>query len=285
MTRPASLRFLRISLTASFAIFAVTASANPGRGGQVAIFPKRVVFSDRLRTADVTLVNQGNQPLTYRIELIEQRMTPAGMLEPVPAPGEGESSAIHLIRHSPRQVTLAPGAPQTVRLLLRKPADLAPGEYRVHLLCRALPAQSEGNDVEAPSGGEGLAVRLIPLPAVSIPILVRHGEGFRASVRISNLAFDPGSRMLSFHLEREGEISVYGDVTAIFEPADGGPEQIVAKARGVAVYTDLTSVGQRLKLDPGSPVSQGRLRLRFTSRPEDDGGGPALSAEDEVQVP
>lgn len=270
---------------AAAAVFAVAALAAPARAGQLTVFPKRVVFSDRQRTAEVTLINQGDRPLTYRIELIEQRMTPAGTLEIMEPASGGTRSAIGLLRYSPRQVTVAPGAPQTVRLLLRKPEDLAPGEYRVHLLCRALPAESEGNDVEALDGGEALAVKVIPIPAVSIPILVRHGDGLRVSARLAGLDFDPGSRTLSYRLEREGDLSVYGDVTATFEPADGGPGQVVGRARGVAVYADLDGVEQRLTLDPGFAAGRGRLRLRFASRPEDDGGGPGVSAEAETQTP
>jgi hypothetical protein len=264
------------------AVLAVFATAGPAAGeGQVAVFPKRIIFGDRSRTAEVTLINQGDRPQTYRIELVEQRMTAAGRLEDVAAPGE--RSALAFLRYAPRQVTVAPGGPQTVRLLLRMPADLPPGEYRVHLLCRALPAESAGTDIEAVGGSEDLGVRLTPLPAVSIPIFVRHGEGLRTSVRLSGLAVDREARTLSFHLEREGELSVYGDVTATFRAADGGPERELGKARGVAVYAELPSVEQRLPLT--LPATAGRLRLRFSSRPEDDGGGPAVTAEAEVEIP
>jgi P pilus assembly chaperone PapD len=265
-----------------FAALAVFAAAGPAAGaGQVSVFPKRIIFGDRSRTAEVTLINQGDRPQTYRIELIEQRMAASGRLEDVAAPGE--RSAASLLRYAPRQVTVAPGGPQTVRLLLRVPADLPPGEYRAHLLCRALPPESEGADIEAKGGGDDLGVRLTPLPAVSIPIFVRHGEGLRTSVHLSGLAIDREASSLSFRLEREGELSVYGDVTATFRPADGGPEREVGKARGVAVYTEIASVEQRLPLS--LPAAAGRLRLRFSSRPEDDGGGPAVTTEAEVQIP
>jgi hypothetical protein len=49
------------------------------------------------------------------------------------------------------------------------------------------------------------------------------------------------------------------------------------------VYTEIASVEQRLPLS--LPAAAGRLRLRFSSRPEDDGGGPAVTTEAEVQIP
>jgi hypothetical protein len=249
------------------------------------IFPKRVVFTGRARSAEVTLVNSGSQPVTYRVDLIDQRMTAAGGLE---APAEPvERSATGLLRYSPRQVTVPPGSSQTVRLLLRKPADLPPGEYRAHLLCRTLPPEDQVADVESLKDGKNLAVRVVPLPAVSIPVIVRHGDDLRAAVRLSGLSFDASRPALSFRLEREGGASVYGDLTATFQPTGGGPEHAVLRVRGVSVYSELPAIEQSLTLqaEEGVPLAHGRLRLRFLSRPADDGGGPQVSAEAELQVP
>jgi hypothetical protein len=267
-------------LSAAFA----TAPALAQASGSM-IFPKRVVFTGRTRSAEVTLVNSGTQPVTYRVELIDQRMTPAGGLE---APsGPVERSATGLLRYSPRQVTVPPGSSQMVRLLLRKPADLPSGEYRAHLLCRALPPEDAVADIESLKDGKDLAVRVVPLPAVSIPIIVRQGDDLRAAVRLSGLAFDASRPALSFRLEREGGASVYGDLTATFQPAGSGPERVVLRARGVSVYAELPAIEQSLTVqaEDGAPLAHGRLRLRFLSRPADDGNGPQVSAEAELQVP
>lgn len=268
-----------VLLIAAFA----TAPASAQAGGSM-IFPKRVVFTGRVRSAEVTLVNPGPLPVTYRVELIDQRMTSTGSLEPPSEPVE--RSATGLLRYSPRQVTVLPGTSQIVRLLLRKPADLQEGEYRAHLLCRALPPEDAVSDIETLKDGKALEVRLIPLPAVSIPVIVRHGEDLRASVLLSGLALDSDAASLAFRLEREGGASVYGDLIATFQPAGTGPERVVARARGIAVYAEIPAVEQRLVLSTGGDaLAGGRLRLRFTSRPDDDGGGPQLSAEAEIQVP
>ena len=43
-------------------------------------------------------------------------------------------SAADLVRYSPRQVELAPGEVQTVRIQIRKPEGLKDGEYHSHLV-------------------------------------------------------------------------------------------------------------------------------------------------------
>jgi len=272
-------------LCSLFLLGAVPASVLAARDNAL-IFPKRVVLGGRTRNAEVTLANQSALPVTYRIELIDQRMTGAGGLEAPPGPEPPVWSAIPLLRYSPRQVTVAPGAFQTVRILLRTPAELAPGEYRAHLLCRALPPADAVSNVEPQGEGKGFGVRIVALPAVSIPVIVRQGEDLHAAVHLSGLAFDAATRSLSFRVEREGPISVFGDLTATFEPHGGGPERRVGLSRGMAVYAERAAIEPRLILTAeGTPPAGGRLRLRFASRPEDDGGGAQVTAEAALEIP
>ena len=44
-----------------------------------------------------------------------------------------------MIVYAPRNVTLAPHEPQAIRIAARPPQGLPDGEYRVHLLFRAIP--------------------------------------------------------------------------------------------------------------------------------------------------
>ncbi len=256
-------------------------------GNNALIFPKRVVFAGRTRSAEVTLVNRGNRPLTYRVELVERRMTPAGALVELDAPPADERSARALLRYAPRQVVVPPESSQKIRLLLRKPADLAVGEYRSHLLCRALPSTDSDFDLESLEDDKSVAVQLTTLPAVSIPVIVRHGE-LSASVHLSDVVLDTGpDPELSFRLAREGQASVYGDLNASWIPRVDGSETVVVRVKGVAVYATLPAVKLRFALRPpiGTRFADGRLRLSFRSRPEDDGGGSQITAVAEIELP
>ncbi|MEK9951769.1 MAG: molecular chaperone, partial [Curvibacter sp.] len=95
--------------------------------------PTRIVLAKNPRAAPVELMNTGSEPETYRINLVNRRMGENGEFIAIETPGPGEQFADPLLRYSPRQVTIPPGGSQTVRILLRKPADLPAGEYRSHL--------------------------------------------------------------------------------------------------------------------------------------------------------
>lgn len=196
----------------------------------------------------------------------------------VDQPLPGENFANDLVRFSPRQVTLPPGGAQIVRLQLRKPADLAPGEYRSHLVFQALPrAQPAGAGGRAPTtASDGIDIELTAIVSLSIPVIVRQGETSatialtNVSVKASPVAGDPP--FLSFDLLREGNRSVYGDVVVSFTRR-GGKELVVGRANGVAVYVPngLRRAQVPLQLPPNQKLANGRLQVSFVERPESGG--------------
>lgn len=90
--------------------------------------PVRIVFENNQRAAQVDLINNGAETATFRIRLVNRRMSETGEFTVVDSAAPGEQFADGLLRYSPRQVVLAPGAGQAVRLMLRKPASLTPGD-------------------------------------------------------------------------------------------------------------------------------------------------------------
>ena len=107
-------------------------------GANLMITPTRIVFEERTRTAQVTLMNNGSDTGNYRISFINQNMTDDGRFVEVKEGEEGMFSN-SMVRYSPRQITLPAGQSQVVRLMLRKPRDLKDGEYRSHMLFQSLP--------------------------------------------------------------------------------------------------------------------------------------------------
>lgn len=246
------------------------APAPAAAAGDLLIAPTRLVFEGKDRTAALSITNTGHQSATYRISWLQRRMTEAGSFEDVTAPAPGERFADELVRFSPQQVVLPPGVAQTVRLMLRKPAGLEPGEYRSHLLFRAVPsgAPPEGS-AEGPLG-----IRLTAIYGVSIPVIVRQGET-HARVAIEEVRLGDGR--LSLTLAREGNRSVYGDLVATFEPEGGSPRR-VGQLKGLAVYTP--NAQRRVAVPLSGTLGRGTLRVRFAE------GGPALpQAERTIEVP
>ena len=145
------------------------------------VTPTRVIFEGRTHSQELTLIHQGDREATYRISFLHYRMKQDGSLEEIKEPKANEqiTFADEFIRYSPRQITLKPGEKQTVRLMVRKPKDLAPGEYRSHVLFKEIAPPDLGVNVEKGSKGaddKSISFTLIPLFAVSIPVVVRHGN-------------------------------------------------------------------------------------------------------------
>jgi hypothetical protein len=209
------------------------------------------------------------------------QMTEKGEIRPI---REGDSAGVgfsdSMVRYAPRRVTLAPQVPQTVRLQLRKPAGLPDGEYRSHLMFQAVPEAARAG-ADADTGGADVRFHLVPVFGVSVPVIVRSGET-QASVSISGLELEPltpsdSLPRLRLDLNRTGNRSVYGNLTASLEHADGSRE-VVGAVNGLAVYTPLARrhVELHLHLPHSTDLSACRLRVGYGTRP---GAGDASLAE------
>ena len=280
---PSRRRQLRAWLAAATLLLAA-----PAVRADLMLFPTRIVFDKNQRAAQVELINQGRTPETYRISIVNRRMTEDGEIKSADTPEAGEQFADTMLRFSPRQVTIAPGSSQTVRMLLRKPADLATGEYRSHLQFDRVADATPEDSVEAAADGSAgkVGVVITALVGASIPVIVRQGET-DAQVTLAQLALQPASAdaapLLAFEIRREGNRSVYGDLAVTFTPR-GGTTIDVAKAGGVAVYVPnaLRRARLPLQLPPGATLAGGTLRLSYRER-ADTGG--KLIAESTLVLP
>jgi P pilus assembly chaperone PapD len=248
------------------------------------LYPTRVVFEKNQRTTQVDLINNGSEPATYRISLVNQRMGEDGQfLEVDTAPLPGELFATDMVQFSPRQVTLQPGTSQTVRVMVRKPADLAAGEYRSHLHFEKMPEPRGVTSVEAGKDKQ-IGIVLTALVGASIPVIVRH-EVAPASVSLSHLDLvkNGAAPLLALQFDRTGNSSVYGDLAVGFTP-QGGAEQVIGRAAGIAVYNPnpLRRAKMGLQLPPGVVLARGALRVTYRERPE---AGGALLAEGTLALP
>lgn len=223
-----------VALTAA----AIAGSATPAQAGvgDLLVAPTRLILDGRKGT-EIVLNNVGDEPATYRISVEFRRMTGDGDLSEVSAPNAEEKAASDMIVYAPRRVTLAPRQPQSIRIAARPPQGLPDGEYRVHLLFRAVPPPSP----VAPASSEppkGLHLRLIPIYGVTIPVIVRLGN-LDATASIANVRLEErdGKNAVGVDLSRSGTRSTFGEVR-VLKP---GVKDPVAIQRNVAVYTEVNS--------------------------------------------
>src|SRR3954453_917315 len=130
--------------------------------GDLLVAPTRIVLDGR-KGAEVILNNIGEEPATYRISIEFRRMTEDGGLVDVTEPTAEDKAAADMIVYAPRRVTLAPHQPQAIRIAARPPQGLADGEYRVHMLFRAIPPANPVVPAAASEPAKGLRFQLIPV--------------------------------------------------------------------------------------------------------------------------
>jgi len=202
--------------------------------GDLLVAPTRIVLDGR-KGAEIILNNIGDEPATYRVSVEFRRMTEAGELVDVTTPSEGDRKAEDMIVYAPRRIALAPHVPQSIRISARPPQGLPDGEYRVHLLFRAIPpatpvVQAEG---EKP---QGVQFKLTPVYGVTIPVIVRLGN-LQAQAGIADVRLEKsnGGPAIGLDLMRSGSRSTYGEVRIL----KAGIKDPIAVQRGVAVYTEI----------------------------------------------
>lgn len=256
---------------------AAFAAPAPVQANDLLVAPTRVVLEGS-RGTQVILNNIGSEEATYRISLELRRMTADGGLEEVEIPNEIEEAALGMIRYAPRRVVLPPNQPQAIRIGARAPEGLPDGEYRVHMLFRAIPRPRSAAEQQEEAAGEGFQIRLIPIYGVTIPIIVRHGN-LSATAAIANprIVTEEGAQAIAFDLSRQGERSTYGQVT-ITRP---GVDVPLARARGVAVYPE---IGHRTVTLPVSEQFQGSIAgpVRIQYREPDSVGGGLIAEVEAV---
>jgi hypothetical protein len=228
----------RQALAAAVAVAPLIAIASPARAGigDLLVAPTRIVLDGR-RGAEVILNNIGDEPATYRVSVQFRRMTEDGGLDDVEEPNATDKIAEDMIVYAPRRVTLAPHQPQAIRIAARPPEGLPDGEYRVHMLFRAIPAPTPIVAAAAQEPVKGIHFQLTPIYGVTIPIIVRLGN-LEATAGIANVHLEKkdGEPVVALDLSRSGTRSTYGEVRVL----KAGVKDPIAVQKNVAIYTEIT---------------------------------------------
>jgi P pilus assembly chaperone PapD len=176
-----------------------------------------------------------------------------------------------MVLYAPKRVTLPPNQPQSIRLSARAPQGLPDGEYRVHLLFRAVPPPSSPT---TPQKVEGVAFKLTPIYGVTIPVIVRLGS-LQAKAGIANVrkVSEDGKSAVALDLSRSGDRSTFGEVRIL----KAGIADPIAVMRGVAIYTELNQRSVLIPIDPAQAANaSGQVTVQYVE-PTDT--GPVTIAE------
>jgi len=229
------MNFWTRSVLAAGVVAATFVPTAAGAGvGDLLVAPTRLVLDGR-KGAEIILNNIGDEPATYRVSVEFRRMTEKGELVDVASPSASDKAAEDMIVFAPRKVMLAPHEPQSIRIAARPPQGLPDGEYRVHMLFRAIPPATP---VVQPAGEKpkGVQFQLTPVYGVTIPVLIRLGN-LEATAGIANVQLErrDNEAAVGLDLTRVGTRSTFGEVRVL----KAGVKDPIALMKGIAVYTEV----------------------------------------------
>ncbi len=249
-----------------------------GKAGLV-ITPTRVELEGKQRSAAITIANNGTVQGFYRILAVNKKMTPDGILEDVNAADDSAMFADKMLRISPRSITIPPGGNQSVRILVRKPKDLAEGEYRTHLSVTILPAQ-EPADNAGNVADDKLQIAIKANYGVTIPIIVRHGN-VAATGEMIDLSYKEASAntrpIVKFSIIRNGTASLYGDIK-IMHINKNGEEILIKFMGGIAIYTPNKQRNFEIALDADNIAAGDTIKILYQEKEKSGGKIIAQSA-------
>lgn len=229
------------------------------------ISPTRVVLGDRDRGATVTLINSADKVKSYRLEWVDMMAMPAGGYRELTESERQTYPGISKIaRLSPKQVTLAPGQQQTVRIAVRRPRGMLDGDYRSQLKFTALPDEDEDNSVGV------LRMQMRMLMSYTIPVVLHQGE-LNANVSIQNIELyherSKNKTVVRASISRSGLHSVTGDLIAYWTPAGQSNEKEVGRINGYNIFAEISNAETVINLLDFTP-GNGTLKLIYRGKQE-----------------
>ena len=233
--------------------------------GDLMIMPKRLVFDGSERSQEINLANTGNDTAVYAISFVNYKMTEAGDFKQVEEPEEGQRFAEDFLRYFPRRVSLAPNEAQTIRVQLTRTGNLEQGEYRSHMYFRAVEEQTALGAEEAKES-EGISINIKTVFGISIPVIIREGES-TTKINLTDLSLNTKGEnpKLSLIINRSGNMSVYGNLTATYISPDG-TETEVGLVKGISVYTPNSKRSFSFELRNAAEVdlTTGKLEVSYS---------------------
>jgi hypothetical protein len=263
------LRKISTLAVGGLAMLSLTMAVPVQAAGDLLVAPTRVIL-DGKRGTQVILNNTGAEETTYRISLEIKRMTEAGVLEDIEpeATNENEKAALSLVRYAPRRVTLPPNQPQSIRIGLNPAETLPDGEYRVHMLFRAIP---KTRPVTEQTAAKDVKIELIPLYGIAIPVIIRKGQ-LNATAAIANarLGRDEDGPVLLLDATRKGSRSVYGE----FRVSKPGQAKPLVVQKGIAIYPEIERRKVELQLsdEEAAAIRGSEVVIAYHDTPENGGG-------------
>ena len=219
------------------------------------------------------MLNTSDQQNIYRMGWMLTKATADGKYEESfyhPEQDKDPYSVPKMVISSPRQVTIEPHGEQVVRLSLRRPADLPPGEYRAHItFIKVADTRPEAQDPNAKTVSMQLNVNY----GFSIPVIVRQGEDkdLKVSIHSPKLVPVKGGTIMRLDLHRDGgKFSSYGEIDVYWKPPHGEEKKIGYMAN-ITVFPEVQTRKIIVPLLKNLDIKGGTIRVAYVGKLEAEG--------------
>lgn len=187
----------------------------------ITLSKNRLFFAENQRSDAVQLRNTSGNAMQFKTELHLVEMDENGTIVKVE---DIDNSAISMLKFSPKRGVVESGGKQVIRFSVRRPRDLASGEYRAVLSITTSIATDRPE-----------AVTLNSRLAYNMPVIVRHGNTNAITQLVKpRVVYFNDAPQLELWQTLEGNRSLFGNFIVTNKDGDE-----VGLLNGVAVYTPL----------------------------------------------
>lgn len=255
-------------LVCIIAALITTVPANASSQFMLMASPMRMIFTDRQRAVKMVVVNHSDEQVRYEISVVTLRYRDDGRYVATDET-EKEKMIRKMIRFSPRRATIGPNERQVVKLMVRKPKDLPPGEYRTQLqLAPIIKPEDYKNRQNTVSSGQGLKIDLDVVVNTRFPIIIQHklppAEVSATALTIQKSKKGGNEALITF--SREGQLSSFGNVLLFYVPKNSSKQgQMVGQIQGVAIYRPQKQNQVKVKLNniTEEELKSGSIRVQY----------------------
>ncbi|MDB2683062.1 hypothetical protein N9Z27_02285 [Alphaproteobacteria bacterium] len=252
-------KYLRAIIFATITLTTMGVATIPALASLL-ITPLHILIEGRERSSQVVIVNTGDHTSTYKVgwHQSEQVEGLGGFVDI-----EKEEGKLYLqdfAVFSPRQFTLEPNEKQTVRIAVRRPADLPEGEYKTHLRMAAQARPTKNEIVKNNKAKFGAQINY----AYSIPVVYRVGD-YDAQIQLGTPTIETNQETQNLNIilpiTRTGIHGALSNVLIYHKPT-GGEEYLITRADGGSVYPEINSRNFKIPLNIKT-LTPGQLRIVY----------------------
>jgi P pilus assembly chaperone PapD len=226
----------------------------------VSLTSYRIYLDDNNRTESFIVFAKGNSPEKCSLKLKHFNFDDKGAMTLHKDKKTPDNSSKPWIRFSPKNFTVQPRKPQTIRFTMRRKPNTEANEYRSYLAVSCKDTKTA--TVETVPGRPSVTVQ--PNLVQNVPIIVRTGA-LQATAQFEDMSIENGK--VTANLTRHGERSLYGRLSLVNNKTD----EELRFVTGISIYPETTTYQFSFPINKSEMPAIDDLAIKFVEN-ENYGG-------------